>query len=148
MYEENLFFFTEWLKQLFGETEGKNGVGIYPTSSVHTRDLHSLGQFIQEGNKIIFETFIKVESTKDFLQYNGKELHEINNIVEDSVIRAHYSGGVPCIEFILDEVNEDTISSLMYFFMLAAAFSGFLFGVEPFDQPGVEVYKKEVRESL
>lgn len=148
VYEENMSSFTEWLKQLFGETEGKNGVGIYPTSSVHTRDLHSLGQFIQEGNKIIFETFIKVTNSDNFIEYNGQELHKMNNIVLESVMRAHHSGGVPCLEIEVTELDPETIASLIYFFQLSAAFSGFLFGVEPFDQPGVEVYKKEVRESL
>lgn len=148
VYEENMTYFTEWLKQLFGETEGKNGVGIYPTSTVHTRDLHSLGQFIQEGNKIIFETFIKVTNSSNYIDYNGKDLHSINNIVEDSVMRAHYSGGVPCLEIEINEITIENISSLLYFFMLSAAFSGLLFEINPFDQPGVEVYKNEVRASL
>ena len=148
VYEENMSYFTEWLKQLFGESEGKEGVGIYPTSTVHTRDLHSLGQFIQDGNKIIFETFIKVTKSDNYIEYNGRELHEINNLVLDSVMRAHFSGKVPCLEIELDELSIENITSLMYFFMLSAAFSGYLFGIEPFDQPGVEVYKQEVRESL
>lgn len=148
VYEESLYYFTEWLKQLFGETEGKNNVGIYPTSMVHTRDLHSLGQFVQEGNKILFETFIKIDNTKHFIKYNNDDLHTINNIVEDSVERAHFSGNTPCIEIELDELNESNLSELIYFFMLSAAFSGLLFGVDPFNQPGVEVYKKEVKESL
>lgn len=148
VYEENMASFTEWLKQLFGETEGKKGVGIFPTSTIHTRDLHSLGQFIQEGNKILFETFIKVEKQEEYLEYEGTPLQEINNIVEDSVMKAHYSGGVPCLEIILQELDTETISTLIYFFQLAAAYSGFLFGINPFDQPGVEVYKKEVREAL
>ena len=148
VYEEKLSAFTEWLKQLFGETEGKENVGIYPTSSVHTRDLHSLGQFVQEGNKILFETFIKIENSSHYIDYKGKELHEINNLVEDSVMRAHHSGSVPCLEIILDSLEVENIASLIYFFQLAAAFSGLLFGVDPFNQPGVEVYKKEVRESL
>ena len=148
VYEENMSYFAEWLKQLFGETEGKEGLGIYPTSTVHPRDLHSLGQFIQEGNKIIFETFIKVDNSDNYISYNNRELNEINNLVLDSVMRAHFSGGVPCLEIELDELNIQNVTSLMYFFMLSAAFSGYLFGVEPFDQPGVEVYKSEVRESL
>ena len=148
VYEENMSYFTEWLKQLFGETEGKNGVGIYPTSTVHTRDLHSLGQFIQEGNKIIFETYIKVDETKNYIDYNGTNLHKINNIVEDSVMKAHYSGNVPCMEIEITSINVDDISQLIYFFMLSAAFSGYLFGIDPFNQPGVEVYKKEVKESF
>ena len=148
VYEESLSYFTEWLKQLFGETEGKNNVGIYPTSMVHTRDLHSLGQFVQEGNKIIFETFIKVDNSNHFIKYNNEDLHTINNIVEDSVERAHFSGDTPCIEIELDELTESNLSELIYFFMLSSAFSGLLFGVDPFNQPGVEVYKKEVKESL
>ena len=148
VYEENLYYFTEWLKQLFGETEGKNNVGIYPTSMVHTRDLHSLGQFVQEGNKIIFETFIKIDKTNHYIKYDNNDLHTINNIVEESVERAHFMGNTPCIEIELDELNESNLSELIYFFMLSAAFSGLLFGVNPFNQPGVEVYKKEVKESL
>ncbi|MBQ6134989.1 MAG: glucose-6-phosphate isomerase [Bacilli bacterium] len=148
IYEEKLSAFTEWLKQLFGETEGKNGVGIYPTSSVHTRDLHSLGQFIQEGNKVIFETFIKIEKSSNYILYKGKNLHEMNNLVLDSVVRAHHSGGVPCIEITMDKLTEKNVSSLIYFFLLSASLSGLLFGVDPFNQPGVEVYKKEVKKSI
>ena len=148
VYEENLAPFTEWLKQLFGETEGKNGTGIFPVSTIHTRDLHSLGQFSQEGNKIIFETFIKVENIDNYIDYNGRNLHEINNLVLDSVVRAHNIGGVPCLEISLSELTLNDIASLIYFFQLAAAYSALLLNVNPFDQPGVEVYKKEVRDSL
>ena len=148
VYEEKLSYFTEWLKQLFGETEGKEGVGIYPTSSVHTRDLHSLGQFIQEGHKVIFETFIKIKNSSYYISYKGKELQEINNSVLDSVIRAHYSGKVPCLEIEIEELTVEKVASLIYFFQLSAAFSGLLFGVNPFNQPGVEVYKKEIKDTL
>ena len=146
--EENMSYFSEWLKQLFGETEGKNGVGILPTSTVFTRDLHSLGQFIQEGNKILFETFIKVTETNNYIEYNKEDLSTINNIVIDSVIRAHSKGNVPCLEIEMNELTEENIGILIYFFQLSAAFSGYLFGVEPFNQPGVEVYKQEVRDAL
>ena len=146
--EENMSSFTEWLKQLFGETEGKERVGIFPTSSIHTRDLHSLGQFIQDGNKILFETYIKINKIDNYIEYNGKDLHELNNIVSSSVIRAHYMGDVPCIEITLDELTPNNLSCLIYFFQLSAAFSAYLFGVEPFNQPGVEIYKKEIQESL
>ena len=146
--EQNFNYFTEWLKQLFGETEGKERVGILPTSCIHTRDLHSLGQFIQDGNKIVFETYIKVKRSNNFIEYEGRELHEISDIVESSVIRAHYKGDVPCIEINIEELTPYNISNLIYFFQLSAAFSAYLFGVEPFDQPGVEIYKEEVRESL
>lgn len=148
VYEQNIAPFTEWLKQLFGETEGKNGVGIFPVSTIHTRDLHSLGQFIQEGNKLMFETFIKVQDVKEYIDYNGRNLHEINNLVLDSVIRAHNIGGVPCLEIVLSEMSLKDMASLIYFFQLAAAYSALLLNVSPFDQPGVEVYKKEVRDSL
>ncbi len=148
VYEENMSAFTEWLKQLFGETEGKNGVGIFPTSTIHTRDLHSLGQFVQEGNKILFETFIKITNSDSFVEYNKQELHRINNIVLDSVVKAHFSGGVPCLEIEMTELDIENVSSLIYFFMLSAAFSALLFNVNPFNQPGVEVYKKEVKQAL
>ena len=147
VYEPNLYYYTEWLKQLFGETEGKEGKGIFPVSTVHTRDLHSLGQFIQEGNPIIFETFIKILNSKDFY-VNNKNLNDINNVVLDSVTKAHYSGGVPFNIILIDEINEKKIVMLCEFFMMSAAFSGYLFDVEPFDQPGVEVYKRFVRENL
>lgn len=146
-YEANMYYFTEWLKQLYGESEGKEGKGIFPVSTVHTRDLHSLGQFVQEGNKIMFETFIKVSNSDEF-SYNGRNLHTINNVVLDSVRKAHLSGDVPSILIEMDSVTEENVGTLMYFFMLGAAFSGYLFGIQPFDQPGVEVYKKEVRENL
>ena len=146
--EENMSFFTEWLKQLFGETEGKNNKGILPTSTVYTRDLHSLGQFMQDGTNIIFETFITVANTDNYIDYNGSELHSFNNMVIDSVKRAHYKGGVPCLEIELTDLELESVSSLMYFFMLSAAFSALLMGVEPFDQPGVEIYKQEVKNAI
>ena len=146
--DENMHPFTEWLKQLFGETEGKEGLGLFPTSTVYTRDLHSLGQFIQEGNKILFETFIKVQDVDNYIEYEGRTLQEINNVVIDSVIRAHYKGDVPCLEIELNELNPGNVATLIYFFQLAAAFSGYLFGINPFNQPGVEVYKQEVRDAL
>lgn len=147
VYEERLSYFSEWLKQLFGESEGKEGVGILPTSTIHTRDLHSLGQFVQEGNKILFETFIKVEKANK-VDFYGKDLHEINNIVLDSVRVAHKKGDVSSIMITLPEVNEKYLGEIMYFFMLSAAFSGFLFDIDPFNQPGVEVYKKEVKANV
>ncbi len=147
VYEPNMSYFTEWLKQLFAETEGKDNKGILPISTIHTRDLHSLGQFIQEGHKIMFETFLKITKS-NYLKYQQNDLHNINNIVLDSVIKAHYSGNVPCLIINIEELNEETIGELIYFFHLSAAFSGYLFGVNPFTQPGVEVYKNEVRKNL
>lgn len=146
-YENNWYYYLEWLKQLFGETEGKDGKGILPVSMIHTRDLHSLGQFIQEGNKIVFETFFKIHNMSDCI-IDGKDLHQTNLMVEDSVIAAHVSGGVPCITIELDEVTPKMMGELSAFYLLVAAFSGFLFDINPFDQPGVEVYKKEVKARL
>ena len=94
------------VKTIIWETEGKDGVGILPMSTVHTRDLHSLGQFIQEGNNIIFETFIKVKES-DYLEYNKMDLHSINNVVLDSVVRAHYSGDVPCNIIEIESLTEE-----------------------------------------
>lgn len=147
VYEEKMIPFTEWLKQLFGESEGKDKRGIFPVATVHTRDLHSLGQFIQEGHPILFETFLKVEKSSS-LCYQGRSLHDINNVVLDAVRQAHVSGGVFCNMITIPCLNEFYIGSLMYFFMLSAAFSAYLFDVDPFNQPGVEVYKREVREQL
>ena len=147
IYEEKLAYFTEWLKQLFAESEGKNSKGILPISTINTRDLHSLGQFIQDGNKIIFETFIKIINS-DSLLIEGKNWHDINNIVESSVIKAHSSGNVPCNIIELDYLNQENVSMLISFFELSAAFSAYLFEVEPFNQPGVEIYKKEMQENL
>lgn len=146
-YENNFYYYMEWLKQLFGETEGKNGVGVFPVSMIHTRDLHSLGQCIQEGNKIIYETFFKIKKMKS-CDINGRDLHDMNLLVEDSVISAHVSGGVPCIVLELDEVSPKNLGEVSAFFFLVAAFSGYLFDVDPFNQPGVEVYKSEVRSRL
>ena len=147
VYEERLSYFSEWLKQLFGESEGKEGVGLLPTSTVHTRDLHSLGQFVQEGNKILFETFIKIENSSK-VKFRNYDLNDINNIVLDSVRVAHKKGDVSSLMITLPEVSEQYLGEVMYFFMLAAAYSGFLFDIDPFNQPGVEVYKKEVRENI
>ena len=145
--KENMYYFAEWIKQLYGETEGKDGKGLLPISTIQPRDLHSLGQFIQSGNKILFETFIKVKES-DKLEYKSSDLHAVNNLVLDSVRTAHYKGDVPSIMIELDKLDEKNIGELMMFFMIGAGLSGYLFGVEPFDQPGVEIYKEEVRNNL
>lgn len=147
VYEENFNYFLEWLKQLFAESEGKNFKGIFPVSTIGTRDLHSLGQFIQEGNPVIFETFIKILNVTDF-KYENRRLDEINNIVLDSVVQAHIKSGVCCNIIEISEIDEESIGSLCAFFMLSAAYSGYLFDVNPFNQPGVEVYKECLRNNL
>lgn len=147
VYEENFNYFLEWLKQLFAESEGKDFKGIFPVSTIGTRDLHSLGQFIQEGNPVIFETFIKILNVTDF-KYENRRLDEINNIVLDSVVQAHIKSGVCCNIIEISEIDEESIGSLCAFFMLSAAYSGYLFDVNPFNQPGVEVYKECLRNNL
>ena len=145
IYEDNMYYFTEWLKQLFGESEGKDGNGIFPASTVYTRDLHSLGQFIQDGNKIIFETVIKVNNnyTKN-IYYNDMTISKIIDVIYNSVLKAHYNGDVPNIKIEIENLNLRTMSQLIYFFMVSAAFSALLFEVDPFNQPGVEAYKKKL----
>lgn len=147
VYEENMYYFAEWIKQLYGETEGKDGKGLLPISTIQPRDLHSLGQFIQSGNKILFETFIKVKESMK-LSYKSSDLHSVNNLVLDSVRTAHNKGDVPSLLIEIERIDEYNIGELMMFFMIGAGLSGYLFGVEPFDQPGVEIYKEEVRNNL
>lgn len=146
-YEPSFSNFLEWIKQLLGETEGKDKKGIFPVSTIGTRDLHSLGQFIQEGNPIIFETFIKVDRLGN-VKYKNVELDKINNLVLDSVVEAHLKSKVFSSIIEIDSINEETIGTLCAFFMLSAAYSGYLFDVEPFNQPGVEIYKECVKNNL
>jgi glucose-6-phosphate isomerase len=148
VYENNLLPLTEWLKQLFAETEGKNGKGIFPVSTLNTRDLHSLGQFIQEGTPILFETVLQVEKSSELKISDDLTLHGLNNKVAEAVTIAHNKGEVPINLITIPEINEYNLGELIYFFMLSAAFSGLMFGIDPFNQPGVEVYKKEEREMI
>lgn len=142
-FDEKYLMFMEWIKQLFGESEGKSGKGVFPVSTLFTRDLHSLGQFIQDGNKIMFETFIVVRDNKEV-----KHVNSTNNIVVDSVRSAHRQGGVESNMIEIDKLNLYDIGSLVKFFFYAAAFSAIKFGVNPFDQPGVEIYKSEIKKNL
>ena len=147
VYEPSFNYFLEWIKQLFGESEGKNEKGIFPVGTIGTRDLHSLGQFIQEGNPIIFETFIKIGKIGN-IKYKNVELDKINNLVLDSVVDAHFKAKVYSNIIELDCISAANIGKLCAFFMLSAAYSGYLFDVNPFNQPGVEVYKECVRNNL
>ncbi|MFL2105478.1 glucose-6-phosphate isomerase [Desemzia sp. FAM 23991] len=156
-YEPSLQYFSEWWKQLFGESEGKDQKGIYPSSANFSTDLHSLGQFIQEGSRNIFETVIKVEKTKkgmtipeseedlDGLGYlQGKEIDFVNTKAFQGTLLAHTDGDVPNFVITIPEIDEYTLGYLMYFFEIAVGVSGYLNGVNPFDQPGVEAYKKNM----
>lgn len=153
-YKPNLHYFIEWWKQLFGESEGKDGKGIYPSGAEFTTDLHSLGQYIQEGRKNLFETVINVEKEESNIKINVDEdnLDEINYLADktmdyvnkkamEGTINAHVEGDVPNIVINMEKIDEETIGHLIYFFELACAMSGRILGVNPFNQPGVEKYK-------
>lgn len=149
IYEPKLASFTEWLKQLFAESHGKNGKGIFPVSSINTRDLHSLGQFYQDGSNILFETVILVKKSKYDQPTNyTQSLNEINNLAAHQVAIAHVEGDTPSNFIEMDELNEFNLGYLIYFFETACALGGYLLNVNPFDQPGVETYKKYLVESL
>ncbi len=156
-YEPRLFYFTEWWKQLYGESEGKENKGIFPAGVSNTTDLHSMGQYIQEGMRILFETVLSVETPKhkltipaeqadlDKLNYiAGKRIHEVNRMAELGTTLAHVDGGVPNLKVTLPEISENTLGELIYFYEMACAVSGYLLGVNPFDQPGVEAYKRNM----
>lgn len=156
-YEPSLQYFSEWWKQLAGESEGKDQKGIYPTSANFSTDLHSLGQFIQEGYRNIFETVVRVDKPRknilipsmnedlDDLGYlQGKDVDFVNKKATDGVLLAHTDGGVPNMFVTLPEQDEFTLGYIIYFFEIAIAISGYLNGVNPFDQPGVEAYKKNM----
>lgn len=156
-YEPNLQYFSEWWKQLFGESEGKDQKGIYPSSANFSTDLHSLGQYIQEGRRNIFETVIKVDKPRknveipvldqdlDGLGYiQGKEIDFVNTKAFEGTLLAHTDGGVPNFVVNIPETDAYTLGYLMYFFEIAVGISGYLNGVNPFDQPGVEAYKKNM----
>ncbi len=147
-YEEKLSFFGEWLKQLFAETQGKNNKAILPISTVNTRDLHSLGQYFQEGERILFETVININTDIIINTKYNKSVKEINDIAVKSVAKAHLLDGVYSNIIEIEKINEESIGYLIYFFELAAATGAYLLDVNPFDQPGVSKYKKIINESL
>ena len=156
-YEPSLRMFGEWCKQLMGESEGKDQKGIYPSSANFTTDLHSLGQYIQEGLRNLFETVIRVENPrhdvkipgddKNLDQLNfleGKSLNYVNDCAYEGVVLAHTDGGVPVMTVNIPDQTEHTLGYLIYFFELAIAISGYLNGINPFNQPGVEAYKRNM----
>ncbi|UUM20038.1 MULTISPECIES: glucose-6-phosphate isomerase [unclassified Mycoplasma] len=161
-YEPKLQYFTEWWKQLFGESEGKDGKGLWPASALYSTDLHSIGQMVQDGSKILFETVVSVQDShqnitlqQDFndpdkLGYlNDKDLHSINNTVLQATICAHANvGNVPNLHLTIKDFSEQTLGALFIFFERAVTMSAYLLGVNPFNQPGVEVYKKNMFELL
>ena len=152
-YQENLRYVGEWWKQLYGESEGKEGRGIFPASVSLTTDLHSMGQWIQEGERSIFETVLDIEespgprvpergSDDDGLNYlSGRNLNDINRTALQAVMEAHLSGGAPGARLVVPRMDERMLGALLYMFEYACGISGYMLGVNPFDQPGVEAYK-------
>ena len=156
-YEPKMHYLTEWWKQLFGESEGKDGKGLFPAGVDFTTDLHSMGQYIQEGKRRIFETVVAVNESKtdielkseednlDGLNYlAGKTMDYVNKKAMEGTIEAHVSGKCPNIKIEVDRLDEETVGHLIYFFEKACAMSGYLLGINPFNQPGVEEYKKNM----
>ena len=156
-YEPKMHYFTEWWKQLYGESEGKDQKGIFPAGVDFTTDLHSMGQYIQEGRRNLFETVISIENPKsditinsdednlDGLNYlSGKTLDYVNKKAMEGTVKAHVSGDVPNIIINIENLEEENIGELIYFFEKACAMSGMILGVNPFNQPGVEEYKKNM----
>lgn len=156
-YEPKLHYFTEWWKQLFGESEGKDKKGIFPAGVDLTTDLHSMGQYIQDGRRELIETILKInknaseikiqpdDQNLDGLNYlAGKTLGYVNNKAMEGTIQAHVTGNVPNFQVEIDKLDEENIGQLIYFFEKAVAMSGNLLGVNPFNQPGVEEYKKNM----
>ena len=153
-YEPKLHYITEWWKQLYGESEGKDGKGIFPAGVDLTTDLHSMGQYIQEGRRNIFETVLSVKNSNSLITINtdednldglnylvGKDLDYVNKKAMEGTIKAHVDGDVPNVVIEIDSLNEECLGELIYFFELACAMSGEILGVNPFNQPGVEKYK-------
>ena len=147
----NMQYFAEWLKQLFGESECKGNKGIFPASLNMTADLHSMGQLMQDGKRNTFETFIMIENDYDEtrVKYNDKFfVNDLNDIALRATEKAHHTGNVPVIEIKVAEQNETTLGELFYFFEMSCAISALILGVNPFNQPGVEEYKKNIKELL
>ncbi len=156
-YEPGLQYFAEWWKQLYGESEGKDGKGIFPAGVIFSTDLHSMGQYIQEGERILFETVISVaaphremrieraENDGDGLNFlAGKRISEVNRMAELGTMLAHVDGGVPNIRIEIPQIDASSLGELIYFFEKACGISGYMLDVNPFDQPGVEAYKKNM----
>lgn len=156
-YEPAFTMMCEWFKQLFGESEGKDGLGIYPSSAIFSTDLHSLGQYIQQGERHIFETVVFFAEPKEDLTINadvedidglnflcGKKLSYVNKKAFEGTVIAHADGGAPSIIIEIDKADEYNTGWMIYFFELSCAISGYILGVNPFDQPGVESYKKNM----
>ena len=156
-YEPKVKYLSEWWKQLYGESEGKDGKGLYPASVVYSTDLHSIGQFFQEGTRTMFETIVNIvnpdanvivnhdEANLDGLNYlEGRDVNYVKDMATLGTKLAHVSGGVPNIVISIDKLDEENFGYLLYFFMISCGISGYILGINPFNQPGVEAYKKNM----
>ena len=161
IFDPDLCKLGEWLKQLFGESEGKGGKGIFPASLCYTTDLHSMGQMVQDGERNVFETVINIENSdvqleipefaEDFDGYKyleGKKVSIFNECAVKGTMQAHYDGGVPGIKINVEGKDEESLGKLFYFFEFTCGISAYIEGVNPFDQPGVEAYKKNIKALL
>lgn len=160
-FEPQYAYFAKWWVQLFGESEGKEKKGIFPTAAIYSEDLHSIGQYMQDGRRNLIETFVSVKNPKakavieadpdfgDRFDYlDGMDFDQINKAAEGATWDAHAKGGVPCIRLQVEEISEESFGELYYYFMMACAVSGTLMGVNPFDQEGVEEYKRSMFAAL
>lgn len=152
-YEPSLRYFVEWIKQLFGESEGKNGTGLFPAGLELTADLHSMGQFLQEGSQIFFETVLNVKNSPVDMTIpsgplQGKTLNQLNRAATRGVMEAHGNAGIPIIRIDIPELTPFYYGELIYFFENTCAITAMMMGVNPFDQPGVESYKKEMKKEI
>lgn len=155
-FHPELDFFAEWLKQLFGESEGKEGKGIFPASLMFSRDLHSMGQFIQQGKQMFFETMIIIEDRGEDITIPesagaplaGKTIEQINECAIKGVAAAHTKAGVPVIKIYLPKMDAYNMGQLIYFFEMTCGIAAYISGVNPFDQPGVEAYKAEMKAEI
>ena len=156
-YEPKMHYFIEWWKQLYGESEGKEGKGIFPSGVDYTTDLHSMGQYIQDGRRNLLETVLCIKNPSSNIKINtdddnldglnylaGKDLDYVNKKAMEGTVEAHVTGDVPNLMITIDKLDEENIGELIYFFELACAVSGNILGVNPFNQPGVEEYKKNM----
>ena len=156
-YDPSFTMMAEWFKQLFGESEGKDNKGIFPASAVFSTDLHSMGQFIQSGSRIMFETVVNIKTPKKDLFINPDEnnfdglnflsnqnMSVVNQKAFEGTVLAHTEGGVPNIILEIEKMDEKVFGYMVYFFEKAVGISGYLLDVNPFDQPGVEAYKKNM----
>jgi glucose-6-phosphate isomerase len=160
-FEPRLYYLAKWWVQLFGESEGKKGTGVFPTMCMYSEDLHSMGQYVQEGKRNLFETFLHLKNQAasvpipaepdncDYFAYlDGKDLADLNEAAYQATVVAHHDGEVPCLIIDIPELNAYYLGQLFYFFEYACYLSGSFLGVDPFDQPGVENYKQKMFQLL